>query len=219
MSEQPLLVRQLKLGTMDNFVYVIGDPVSREAAVVDAAWDVEAILEEANRHGLRVTAALITHRHPDHTSGVRELVKRTGAQVYVGAEEMPHLKAWRLDAAGPSEEARLGNRAVRVLRTPGHTAGSQCYLVDGNLFTGDTLFVGACGRVAFGECSAAQMLRSLREVLLPLPEDVVVWPGHDYDDTPFARLGDVKRRNRALQVEDVAEFERYVTGPRWPDEE
>ncbi|MEK7866288.1 MAG: MBL fold metallo-hydrolase [Planctomycetota bacterium] len=221
MPAPPLLIRQLKLGELDNFVYLIGDPVSCEAAVVDPAWDVEAILAEARRDSLRITSVLITHHHHDHTNGVKGLLEKVRARVYVNRGDTPHVKLSKTDTivVGARHEMRLGERVVRFLDTPGHTPGSQCFLTEGHLFTGDTLFIGACGRVDFGESSPRQMLKSLREVLLPLPDDTLVWPGHDYDDVPCARLGDVKRRNRAVQIEDPAEFERYVTGPRWPDEE
>ncbi len=221
MGDSGILVRQLKLGTMDNFVYLIGDLESREAAVVDPAWDVDAILAEARRLSLRIGSVLITHHHHDHTNGVKELVEKTRASVYVDRGDTPHIRISKTDTVmvGARHESHVGMRLIRFLSTPGHTPGSQCFLVEGNLFTGDTLFVGACGRVDFGECTPRRMLKSLREVLLPLPDETRVWPGHDYDDVPSATLGEVKRRNRALQIEDPAEFERYVTGPRWPDEE
>ncbi len=216
-----LLVHQLKLGDMDNFVYLIGDPESREAAVIDPAWDVEAILAAAARDSLRITSLLVTHYHHDHTNGIRPLMEKVRARVYVNRGDTPHLKLSKTDTVvvGARHELRLGERVIRFLDTPGHTAGSQCFLAEGNLFTGDTLFIGACGRVDFGECSAKQMLHSLREVLLPLPDDLLVWPGHDYDDVPCARFGEVKRRNRALSITDEEVFRRYVTGARWPNEE
>lgn len=217
----PLLVRQLRLGPMDNFVYLIGDPASHAAAVVDPAWDVPAILDAAAGAGLLLAALLITHAHHDHTNGLRALLEKTAARVHAGDADadalgLPHRLAARLDTGAG---IRLGNRTIRALSTPGHTPGSRCYLAPGALFSGDTLFVGACGRCDFDDPGPRAMLDSLTRVLAPLPDDTVVYPGHDYDDIPSAPLAAVRRRNRALQIRDLEEFVSYVTGPRWPDEE
>ncbi|MBI3269275.1 MAG: MBL fold metallo-hydrolase [Planctomycetes bacterium] len=219
MPDAPLVVLRLKLGPMDNFVYVVGDPDSREAAVVDPAWDVPAILAEAKRAGLRIVEALLTHHHHDHSNGLEPLVRETGARVRVHPADASRLRLGRQvsSSVGEGPPLRLGARDVRVLDTPGHTAGSRCYLVEGNLFSGDTLFVGACGRCDLDDSSPPAMHASLRNVLGSLPDETIVHPGHDYDEVPTAPLGVIRQRNRAMGFSDAAAFEAYVIGPRWPE--
>lgn len=221
MPQAKLTVRRLKLGPMENFIYLLADRASREAAVVDPAWDVPAILAEAETRGLRIASILLTHHHHDHTNGVRELREKTGARVFVGGEDAPRLGLRGKDVEEVADGAwiRLGERVVRALATPGHTAGSRSYLVEGRLFSGDTLFVGACGRCDLEDSSAAAMRASLTSVIGKLPDTTLVHPGHDYDRTAQARLGRIKRTNPAFGFADLSGFAAWVGGARWKEEE
>lgn len=148
---------------MMNFVYIIGCAATREAGVVDPAWDVPHILEAAHRLNLRIGHILVTHAHPDHVNGLEELLETTGAKVYLNTNELSYVREMAerfqvpiefmrrrsADIVGVADdqEIQIGTVPVRFLHTPGHTPGSQCILVEKNLFSGDTLFIDACGRV------------------------------------------------------------------------
>jgi glyoxylase-like metal-dependent hydrolase (beta-lactamase superfamily II) len=142
---------------------------------------------------------LHTHGHPDHTSGGRELRALTGGVLamhradaeFFGSPHEPLAETLLEDG----QELALGELTVRVIHTPGHTPGSVCYLVGGNLFTGDTLFVGAVGRTDLEGASMDELLASIEHKILPLPDDTVILPGHDYGETPTSTLAWERREN------------------------
>lgn len=213
-----IYVRQLLLGPMDNFVYLFGAPGGRECAVVDAAWEVGAILDAARADGRTLTAAFVTHGHDDHVNGLPELVKRLGLPVYAQATEIAAFEDLRslgsaLVPLRPDAEVALAGVTVRALATPGHTPGSQCLLCGGALFTGDTLFVGACGRCDLPGSDVDAMFDSLMR-LRALPGETVVHSGHDYGDTPTATMGDEARTNPYLVRTRREDFVAYRMRPR-----
>ncbi len=151
-------VVQIEVGLLQNFCELLYCPDTREAAVVDPAWEVDRLLREAERLGIAIKTALITHTHNDHIEGVAELVRATGAQVVVNPREADALRRSAgthskteltvVDAVDGRDVA-IGKRGVRALETRGHTVGGTCYLADGYVVTGDVLFVGGCGRTDF----------------------------------------------------------------------
>jgi glyoxylase-like metal-dependent hydrolase (beta-lactamase superfamily II) len=193
---------------MKNFVYLFGCPVTGEAAVVDPAWDVDALLAEAEGRGWQVKAALITHTHQDHVNGVEELAARTGAGVFVHEAEMDRAPV----PPGPGgvlhqgTVLRVGELEVEALHTPGHSPGAVCYRCADSLFTGDTLFVGRTGRMVFAGGSTRQMYESTL-LLKALPEDLTIYPGHDYGPTPTSTIGREVRENPFLGCAGLEEFE------------
>ena len=161
-STEQIYLRQAQIGPMANFVYLIGDPVTRAAAVVDPAWEVAQILDLAAADGYRIEHILITHYHPDHLGGdlfghkiqgTADLLNRIKAKVYLhkdeaaGAKQVAGLSDSDLVKMDSGDTIKLGAREISFIHTPGHTPGSQCFLVEGNLVSGDTLFVNSCGRV------------------------------------------------------------------------
>jgi len=219
---QPLYLKQLELGPMQNFVYVIADPVTREAAVIDAAWEIDRVLQVVEQDSLKLKAALITHFHPDHLGGnfmgrhiqgAAELLERNlPIKVYIHKAEAEFAN--RIAGLSPSdmvrtdgtEEVPLGGVRVRCVHTPGHTPGSQCFLVDGRLISGDTLFIGSCGRVDLPGSDPAQMYDSLVNKLKQLPDDTMLYPGHNYADRPTSTIGDEKKRNVYLRFSRLEDF-------------
>lgn len=209
-----IVLKRLKLGPMANFVYLVADRDSKECAVVDPAWDVPAILAAAKEEGFKLTQALVTHNHPDHVNGIPELLEAADVPVRVHAED-----AYALEAAGGNlkptrggETIRLGSTELTFLHTPGHTEGSQCFLVEGRVLTGDTLFIGACGRVDLPGSDPEKMYHSLRR-LAELPGPTEVLPGHDYADEPSARLEAELKKNLYLKTsvrETLQSFLRLV---------
>ncbi|MBU9888290.1 MAG: MBL fold metallo-hydrolase [Candidatus Omnitrophica bacterium] len=195
-AEAPsLYFKQIPVGYMQNFAYLIGDKKTGECAVVDPAWDVDAVLREAEADGMKVVACVLTHTHFDHCNGVETLVERTGAKVYVHEKEAPYLKELKpyLVLTREGSTLKIGLFAMTFLHTPGHTEGSQCLLVGDRLVTGDTLFVGACGRCDLPGGDGRKMQESLKR-LAGLDASLKVYPGHAYGE-PSSTIGEQKRTN------------------------
>lgn len=212
MSELPRDdVVQIPLGRMKNLVYLVACPTTGRAAVIDPAWDVGRILAETEDRGWEISTILLTHTHHDHVEGVDETARRTGAPVRVHALEKdgspvpPHADHLLQDG----DAFRIGEREVEVLHTPGHSPGAVCYRSGGALFTGDTLFVGRTGRMVFAGGSIEQMWQSVQR-LRELPEDLVVYPGHDYGPSPTSTIGRERRENAFFQPDTLEEFRRVA---------
>ncbi len=219
---QPIYLKQLELGPMQNFVYIVADPVTHQAVVVDPAWDVDRIVRLLEAEDLQLTAALVTHFHPDHLGGkfmgqqipgAAQLLERNQKiKVYLHKSEadfacqIAGLSTSDLVRTDADTELSIGAHTLRFVHTPGHTPGSQCFLIDGNLISGDTLFIGGCGRVDLPGSDPAQMYDSLVNKLKRLPDDTVLYPGHNYADRATSTLGDEKRRNMYMRFNRVEDF-------------
>ena len=228
MDSPRLVLKQVEIGPMMNFVYLVGCAETREAAVVDPAWDVPLIMQTARDLDLSITAVLITHAHPDHINGLEELLDKTMAGVYIHTEEMDFMRKAaamfgirlgflerhpaRFRQVMDGEEILIGNLAVRVLHTPGHSPGSQCFLVEKSLLTGDTLFVDACGRVDLPGGDPEKLWWSLNRRLSALESDIVVYPGHNYADQPSSTIGAQRRSNPHMQCETPQAFACNMRG-------
>ena len=208
-------VVQIEVGLLQNFCEILYCPETREAAIVDPAWEVDRLLREVERLGLKVTTALITHTHNDHIEGVDELVEKTGAIVVVNPREARAVSApgRALTDAVDGRDIAIGRRGVRALETRGHTVGGTCYLADGYVVTGDVMFVGGCGRTDFAGGDTAEMWRSLQR-LARLPEETRVYPGHNYGETPTSTIAHEIRSNRFLRCKTFEEFRALRERPR-----
>lgn len=197
-----MLVRQIRVGPMRNFVYVVADKRGGEAMAVDSGWEIQPIVRAAREESVDVKYAFATHNHFDHTSSIRELAQALGAKV-VAYDRSPIDHDLSVNGG---DILRIGESEVRVIHTPGHTTDSIC-LYDGmNLFTGDTLFIGNCGRIDLPGGSSEQMYSSLHDVILKLPSPTIIYPGHDYGDVPFRSLGEEALSNPALFAKSYADF-------------
>ncbi len=214
MAEPALYFKQIEIGPMQNFTYLVGDPVSREALVVDAAWDIPAIVRVAEQDGFTISKALVTHYHQDHLGGefaghhiqgAAELLEQVKAKVYIHKAEAPFLarlaglSASDIVKVDSGDTTSVGNIQITFIHTPGHTPGSQCFLIENCLVAGDTLFINSCGRVDLPGSSPEDLYYSLQK-LANLPDDTVLYPGHNYADRPFAQLADQKRHNMYLNL-------------------
>jgi len=225
-EDDDLYFRQVLVGPMANFIYLIGSRSAGECLVVDPAWDIDGLIELAEQDDMRVTGSLVTHYHPDHVGGsimgftvpggVAELVGKLGGKVHVNKHEADGLI--RVTGVSESDLARhdagdtleLGRVKIQLVHTPGHTPGSQCFLVQGQgLVAGDTLFVGGCGRVDLPGANPDQMYESL-QTLAELDERVVLYPGHDYGPTPTSTIGEQRQSNRYLRISSLEQWQRMM---------
>jgi len=224
-----LYLCQAQIGPMANFVYFIGDKVTRKAAVVDPAWEVDKIIDFAASEGYTIDKLLITHYHPDHlggsmmgqsVQGAAEILKRLDVKVYVNKEEAEGAK--RVTGMSDSDLVKVeagdvlnvGDIPVKFIHTPGHTPGSQCFLVEGNLISGDTLFVNSCGRVDLPGSDPAAMYHSLNHTLRNLDDATVVYPGHAYSSESRTTIADQKRHNMYMRFPTLDDFLDAMGYPR-----
>ena len=198
-----MLVEQKLVGPMAVFSYIVGCEKEKEGLIIDPAGSEKKILSKAESMGLSIKYVVNTHGHADHTCGNRAILSKTGAELVVHQEDANEIlkglnKAFSMVMGKrPSPKAhilvrdgdflKIGQTGLKVIHTPGHTPGSICLYGDGNLFTGDTLFVGAVGRTDLKGGSLDTLLASLRK-LISLPPETRVWPGHNYGDAPVSTL-------------------------------
>jgi glyoxylase-like metal-dependent hydrolase (beta-lactamase superfamily II) len=194
---------------MQNFAYLIGDEKTGQAAVVDPAWDVSKIEDTVKRHNLRVIFLIDTHNHHDHTSGNDELAETTGAKVV--AHEASKLK--KDISVKDGDLLCVGSLEFRFIHTPGHSPDSMSVLVGNKLMSGDTLFVGECGRTDLPGGSPEQLYDSLFNKLAKLPDEIEVYPGHDYGAKPHSTIAYEKAHNYVLKPRTVREFVQFMKEP------
>ncbi len=204
-----MIFEQLPVGPMQNFAYLIGDERTRLAAVVDPGWDIEIILEAAQRNNLQIIYAISTHSHHDHTSGMDELVRKTSAKVV--AHEVSRIG--KNISVRDGDVVQLGSLEIKFIYTPGHSPDHVCVLVSGKLMTGDALFVGECGRTDLPGGSSEQLYDSLFNKLMKLSDDVEVYPGHDYGTKLHSTIGYERLHNYVLKPRTVKEFVQFMKEP------
>ena len=217
MNNEDLYLEQILVGPMENFVYLIGSKSTREVAIIDPAWDINGLLNHIQKRDLKLSAVLVTHYHPDHVGGgmgghsiegLAELLEKESVKTYVnkleadGLKKVTGLSDIDMNAVDTGDHLRIGNNDIEFLHTPGHTPVSQCFKVNNNLISGDTLFVQGCGRVDLPGSNSEDMFHSLRK-LSKLPDETVIYPGHNYGPKESETMDKVKEINSYLRIEEL----------------
>lgn len=197
-----MIVHQLQVGNMQNFTYVLEDEETREGIILDPSWDLDEIKQIIKKYSLTIKYIVNTHHHFDHTLGNEAMAKETGAKIiqYVSSTLKHDI------SVSDGEKIKFGNSELSVLYTPGHSKDSMCLVGDGKIFSGDTLFVGTCGRVDLPGGDARELYHSLVNTLRKLDDNLLVYPGHNYGTTSTSTIGEQKRMNLVMQPRTEQEF-------------
>ena len=229
MTESPLEIKQMELGPMENYIYLVTNKFTKDCVVIDPAWDVDAIKDEVSANGLNLKAALITHGHPDHTNGIEELLKHYDIPIMVSESEAEFYKpiGENIIDVKASHKLELGDAENRIdidfVHTPGHTPGSQCFYIktakrsysaandvhfesENILVSGDTLFLDGCGRCDMPGGDAEVMYDTISNILMKMPDDTVIFPGHNYHHYCCDSLENQKKTNPYMQFDNLKSF-------------
>ncbi len=210
-----MIFKQISVGPMQNFSYILADENSKEAVVVDAGWDIDNIINIASKESLKITKIILTHYHYDHVQRTNELADKTQAVVYFHESEFEEIKSSikireiKIIKLKNNDVIKIGNIKIKVIHTPGHTNGSICLLVNNKIITGDTLFVNAIGRTDLPGGNAINLFESL-EKLKNLDDNVEVYPGHDYGNVQFSTIGDEKKNNPYFRAKSKEQFMNLI---------
>jgi hydroxyacylglutathione hydrolase len=202
-----LKIVQIPVGQMANFTYILTDENSGESAVIDPSWELEKIFAILEKNGWKVKYIINTHTHFDHILGNEQVAAVTGARII---QHKDSTETYDI----PVEDGQIiqvGKIMIRIVHTPGHSKDSMSLVVNNELvLTGDTLFVGNCGRVDLPGSDASEMYDSLFEKIAKLEESLVVYPGHDYGSKKTSTIGEEKRTSTVLKARSRADFVRYM---------
>ncbi|HEX5905188.1 MAG TPA: MBL fold metallo-hydrolase [Candidatus Nitrosocosmicus sp.] len=192
---------------MANFTYLLVDEINQTCIIVDPSWDLEIIFEYLKKNNLQIKFIINTHSHFDHTIGNEQVAKFTGAEI------MQHKNS-PLDkdkALEDGDRIKFGNSAIDVIYTPGHSKDSICLIVDDEMIiTGDTIFVGSCGRLDLPGGSASEMFDSIYGKLSKLDGKLIVLPGHHYGSKKTSSIKDEKENNFVFKFKNKEEFLRFM---------
>lgn len=197
-----MIVHQLQVGNMQNFTYILEDEETSQAIILDPSWDLDEIKRTIEKNNLVIKYIVNTHHHFDHTIGNEAMAKETGAKIiqYVTSTLKHDI------SVSDGDKIKFGNSELSVLYTPGHSKDSMCLVGDGKIFSGDTLFVGTCGRVDLPGGDARELYYSLIDTLRKLDDNLLMYPGHNYGTTPTSTIGEQKRMNLVMQPRTEREF-------------
>jgi len=195
-------VHQIEVGNMQNFTYILEDEDTGESIILDPSWNLDEIQKVITRHDLKIKYIVNTHHHFDHTLGNEAMAKETEAKILQHEASTLKHDITLVD----EQKIKFGNSQLTVFHTPGHSKDSICLVGDGKIFTGDTLFVGNCGRVDLPGGSAQELYHSLFDILYKMDESLVLYSGHNYGSNPISTLANEKKSNFVLQKRSEQEF-------------
>ncbi len=208
MSKSTIILQQFELGPLQNFLYFLGDGSTNEIAVIDPAWDINFLIKEARRQKFKITAVFLTHGHPDHVNGLAAMLSQCDVPAYICKKESEFFKPRHknLIETAPGESLRIGSLEIKTLHTPGHSPGCQCFWVENYLISGDAIFINGCGRCDLPGSDPKQMYDSLYNKIMKLPDETVIYPGHNYGPVPFDTVANQKKTNPYLRCKNINEF-------------
>ena len=195
-------VHQIEVGNMQNFTYILEDEETGEGIIIDPSWNLEEIQKIITRNDIKIKYIVNTHHHFDHTLGNEAMAKSTGAKII--QHEASTLKHDIVVSDGHT--IKFGKSELTVLLTPGHSKDSICLVGDRKIFSGDTLFVGNCGRVDLPGGSAKELYHSLIDIISKLDDALELYSGHNYGSTPTSTIGNEKQTNFVMQKRTEQEF-------------
>ena len=204
-----LKIEQIQVGQMANFTYLIIDEEEKEIAIIDPSWDLDKIFEIIKRNSYRVKFIINTHTHFDHILGNEQVLAITNCQIVQHENSMDRHDI----AVKDGDRIRVGNIVIDILHTPGHSKDSICLIVDSKIiFTGDTLFVGNCGRIDLPGGNVNEMYDSLLRRIIKLNDELILYPGHNYGMKTVSTIGEEKNTNYVLAPRTLQEFIQFMTG-------
>lgn len=203
-----ILTRQ---GDMSNYSYLVIDKKTKKGAVIDPSWEVEKIVREVNKYNVNIEKILITHCHNDHVNSVDELVRRYNSDVYISKKESDFYdyKNKNLVCINNKDVINLGYTKINCILTPGHTKGGMCFLIEDEIFTGDTLFIEACGRCDLYGGNAEELFESIKFIKENIPQSTIIHPGHPYGTGKNVTLSELNKRNPYYTISDKEEFIKF----------
>lgn len=209
-GDKTYFIRQLKVSSsfIKNYTYVIVDKASKKAAVVDPSWELDTIIETLDKVGARLTTILLTHSHFDHVNMVSPLVQRFSPQVFMSVQEINFYKysCCNLNSMEHLDTVNLGDTRISCFITPGHTAGSACFLLSDSIFSGDTVFIEGCGICNTPGGCPEKMFDSIQMLKKHVSPEVYVYPAHSFGKPPGHKLRDVMKENIYFLIEKKSLF-------------
>ena len=205
-----MIFKQIAVGPMQNFSYIVGDAKTKEGAIFDCGWEADKLLEIAKEEKLKITKIILTHSHYDHVQRLDEIHDKTGAEIFAYEIEIEDIKrsaksSLEIKPLKENDIIHIGAIEGKIFHTPGHSKGAMCILLGKKLITGDTLFVNAMGRVDLPGSNPLEMFESLQK-LKKLDDEIEIYPGHDYGDIPCDTLKNQKKTNPYLKPDTKEKF-------------
>lgn len=205
-----MIIKQIIVGNLKNFTYVLADKDTRDGVIIDPSWDVDKVIAIVRKDQLKIKYILNTHSHWDHTCGNKEASQRTGAKIVAHKSSTGNKDI----SVEHGDVLSVGAIKINVMHTPGHCLDSVCYFAENSLFTGDTLFVGGCGRVDLPGGNATDLYNSFFTKILKLDDSVKIYPGHDYGSRLFTSLRYEKKHNTFLEPRSETEFIKLIANTK-----
>jgi glyoxylase-like metal-dependent hydrolase (beta-lactamase superfamily II) len=204
-----MVVEQIR-AVFDNFSYIIYCVKSKETAIVDPSFDATKAFDFISKNNLKLKYIILTHYHSDHTRDTLRIKDSFPSVKIISSKSDGEKMGFKVDIfVSDDEELKVGDVELKFILTPGHTQGGICIIVDNEaILTGDTLFIGDCGRTDLPGGSLEQMFKTLQEKIKSLPDNLIVYPGHDYGPKSFDTLGNQKKSNKVLLAKNLEEFSK-----------
>jgi len=203
-----LILKQMEIGPINNFLYFVGDDRTKEIVVIDPAWDVEYLCNEAKRNGYKITAVWLTHGHPDHVNGLAQMLSKHDVPAYISKHEAAVLipKHKNIITIEDRSKLKVGSIEFETFWAPGHSPGCQIFLYKNAVITGDVIFIDGCGRCDLPGSDPKKQYHSLYNIVMKFADNTLLFTGHNYGPAPYATIGEQKKTNPYLLCNSLEEF-------------